>query len=91
MVFIYGHAPLLTCLKPGPVRLKEQKGNENVYYFSVGYPLEVQPYIVTILADSVLRAGDMDEAAASEAKAAAEKELATRQVILTVHRQLHGY
>ncbi len=70
----YGHAPLLTRLKPGPVRLKEQKGDENIYYVSGGY-LEVQPYKVTILADSVLRAGDMDEAAALEAKAAAEKEL----------------
>ena len=70
----YSHAPLLTCLKPGPVRLIEQGGNENVYYVSGGY-LEVQPDKITILADAVLRAGDMDEAAALEAKAAAEREL----------------
>ena len=69
-----GHAPLLTRLKPGPVRLIEQSGNEKVYYVSGGY-LEVQPYQVTVLADSALRADDMDEAAALEAKAAAEREL----------------
>jgi F-type H+-transporting ATPase subunit epsilon len=73
----YGHAPLLTGLKPGPVRLITQDGDEEVYYVSGGY-LEVQPYHVTILADSVLRAGDMDEAAALEAKAAAEQELANQ-------------
>lgn len=70
----YGHAPLLTSLKPGPVRLIEQDSSESIYYVSGGY-LEVQPYKVTILADAVLRAGDMDEAAALEAKAAAEQEL----------------
>jgi F-type H+-transporting ATPase subunit epsilon len=70
----YGHAPLLTRLKPGPVRLVKQNGDEEVYYVSGGY-LEVQPYQASILADTVLRAGDMDEAAALEAKAAAEQEL----------------
>ena len=73
----YGHAPLLTRLNPGPVRLMKQGGDEQVYYVSGGY-LEVQPYEITILADSVLRAKDMDEAAALEAKAAAEKELVNR-------------
>ena len=73
----YGHAPLLTRLNPGPVRLMKQDSDEKVYYVSGGY-LEVQPYKITILADSVLRANDMDEAAALEAKAAAEKELVNR-------------
>ena len=70
----YGHAPLLTALQPGPVRVKKQDGEEEVYYVSGGY-LEVQPYTVTILADTALRAGDMDEAAALEAKKAAEHAL----------------
>ncbi len=69
-----GHAPLLTSLVPGPVRLKTQSGEEQVYYVSGGY-LEVQPGIVTILADTALRAGDMDEAAALEAQREAEHAL----------------
>lgn len=67
----YGHAPLLTALEPGPVRLIKQGGEEEIYYLSGGH-LEVQPYVVTILADTALRADDMDEAAALEAKKAAE-------------------
>jgi len=63
----YGHAPLLTSLQPGPVRIKKQNGDEEIYYVSGGF-LEVQPHTVTVLADTALRAGDMDEAAATEAK-----------------------
>lgn len=63
----YGHAPLLTSLRPGPVRIKKQDGQEEIYYVSGGY-LEVQPHTVTVLADTALRAKDMDEAAAQEAK-----------------------
>lgn len=70
----YGHAPLLTGLRPGPIRVKRQNGEEEVYYVSGGY-LEVQPKAVTVLADSALRAGDMDEAAALEAKKQAEAAL----------------
>lgn len=70
----YGHAQLLTGLKPGPVRVKKQNGEEEVYYVSGGY-LEVQPYHITVLADTALRAEDMDEAAALEAKARAEQAL----------------
>lgn len=73
----YGHAPLLTGLQPGPVRVKKQNGDEEVYYVSGGY-LEVQPHVVTILADTALRAGDMDEAAALEAKKQAEQALANQ-------------
>lgn len=70
----YGHAPLLTGLNPGPVRIVKQNGEEQVYYLSGGY-LEVQPHYVSILADTALRAGDMDEAAALEAKKQAEQAL----------------
>lgn len=70
----YGHAPLLTGLEPGPVRVKKQGGEEEVFYVSGGY-LEVQPYHVTVLADTALRASDMDEAAALAAKEEAAKQL----------------
>ncbi|HQQ63406.1 MAG TPA: F0F1 ATP synthase subunit epsilon [Pseudomonadales bacterium] len=63
----YGHAPLLTALKPGPVRVQKQGGEEDIYYVSGGY-LEVQPNIVTILADVAIRADDVDEAAAEAAR-----------------------
>ncbi|MGQ9424795.1 F0F1 ATP synthase subunit epsilon [Gilvimarinus sp. F26214L] len=70
----YGHAPLLTALHPGPVRLVKDSGEEEIYYLSGGH-LEVQPHVVSILADTALRAGDMDEAAALEAKKQAEHAL----------------
>ena len=70
----YGHAPLLTGLQPGPIRVIKQDGEEEVYYVSGGY-LEVQPYHVSVLADTALRADDMDEAAALEAKKEAEQAL----------------
>lgn len=71
----YGHAPLLTGINPGPVRLIKQGGAEEIFYVSGGY-LEVQPYHVTVLADTALRAGDMDEAAALEAQQHAQQQLA---------------
>lgn len=70
----YGHAPLLSCLKPGPVRVIKQNGGEEIFYVSGGY-LEVQPYHVTVLADSAIRADDLDEASALEAQKAAEQHL----------------
>jgi F-type H+-transporting ATPase subunit epsilon len=71
----YGHAPLLSGLQPGPIRIITQSGEEDVYYISGGY-LEVQPHGVTVLADTALRAEDMDEAAALQAKEQAEKSIA---------------
>ena len=71
----YGHAPLLTGIKPGPVRLIKQGGAEEIFFVSGGY-LEVQPYHVTVLADTALRADDMDEAAALEAQQLAQQQLA---------------
>ena len=73
----YGHAPLLTSLKPGPIRIKTQKGEENIYYLSGGY-LEVQPNVITVLADTALRADDMDEAAALDAKREAQALLSNQ-------------
>jgi F-type H+-transporting ATPase subunit epsilon len=70
----YGHAPLLTSLVPGPVRVVTQSGDEEVYYVSGGF-LEVQPGVVSILADTALRADDVDEAAAEEARKDAEQAL----------------
>ena len=69
-----GHAPMITNLKPGPIRLVKQGGEEEVYYISGGF-LEVQPNMVKVLADTVQRAGDLDEASAQEAVKAAEKAL----------------
>ncbi|MGG2400082.1 F0F1 ATP synthase subunit epsilon [Pseudomonas sp. SH1-B] len=69
-----GHAPLITDLKPGPIRLIKQGGEAEVFYISGGF-LEVQPSMVKVLADTVQRAADIDEAAAQEALKAAEKAL----------------
>lgn len=69
-----GHAPLLTDLKPGPVRVIKQGGEQEVYYISGGF-IEVQPNMVKVLADTAIRAADLDEAAALEARKAAEKAL----------------
>lgn len=69
-----GHAPLLTGIRPGPVRLKMDSGEEEVFFASGGF-LEVQPGVVTILADTAARAEDLDEAAAVEAQQAAERML----------------
>lgn len=62
-----GHAPLLTELQPGPVRVIHDGGREENYYVSGGF-LEVQPDVVTILADAASRARDLDEASAEEAR-----------------------
>ena len=68
------HTPLLTSLKAGEVRVLVN-GQEEQFYVSGGM-LEVQPHVVTILADTAMRADDVDEAAAMAAKEAAEKSLA---------------
>jgi F-type H+-transporting ATPase subunit epsilon len=66
-----GHAPMLTMLKPGEIRVVLADGQEQLYYVSGGM-LEVQPYTTTILADTVERADSLDEAAALLAKKHAE-------------------
>lgn len=69
-----GHTPLLSGVKPGPVRLILEGGKEEVFFASGGY-IEVQPTSITILADTAVRADDIDEAAAVEAQKKAEQEL----------------
>lgn len=69
-----GHAPLLTGIKPGPVRLILEGGEEEIFFASGGY-IEVQPTAVTILADTAIRADNIDEAAATEAERKAQSEL----------------
>ena len=68
------HAPLLTSLKPGPLRLIIEGGEEEVFYASGGF-LEVQPGSITVLTDVAERATDIDEAEAQRAKELAEREL----------------
>ncbi|MFC6298641.1 F0F1 ATP synthase subunit epsilon [Pseudomonas sp. CCM 7893] len=70
----FGHAPLITSLKPGPITLTKLGGEKEVFYISGGF-LEVQPSVVKVLADTVQRAADLDEASAQEAVKAAEKAL----------------
>ena len=62
------HTPLVTRLKPGEVRIEEKAGGEQAHYFISGGMLEIQPHLITILADTAVRATDLDEAAALEAK-----------------------
>lgn len=69
------HTPLVTRLKPGDVRVDTGKGEMEHFYVSGGI-LEVQPHIVTVLADTAIRAKDIDEAAAIDAKKRAEEALA---------------
>ena len=68
------HAPLITQLKPGPVRVQRPDGEE-AFFFVGGGILEVMPHIVTVLADTAVRADDLDEAAAVRAKEEAERQL----------------
>lgn len=72
------HSPLITRIKPGDVRVDLGHGKMEHFYVSGGI-LEVQPYVVTILADTAIRASDIDEAAALEAKRRAEDALAGQQ------------
>ena len=69
-----GHTPLLSDLNPGPVRLVMNDGEEEIYYLSGGY-IEVQPTSISILADSAVRAADIDEASAATAVKSAEQRI----------------
>ena len=71
------HAPLLSKLKPGEVRVQTPQGEE-LFFFVGGGAIEVQPHRVTVLADTALRAKDIDEAAALAAKQRAEEALRDR-------------
>jgi F-type H+-transporting ATPase subunit epsilon len=73
------HAPLLTSIKPGEVRIVTEQGAEEIVLYVSGGMLEIQPEAVTILADTAQRASDIDEAAALEAKERAEKLLSDQK------------
>ncbi len=68
------HAPLITRIRPGAVRIEKADGGEE-FVFVAGGILEVQPNIVTVLADTAIRGKDLDEAKATEAKQRAEEAL----------------
>ncbi|NOU51334.1 F0F1 ATP synthase subunit epsilon [Pseudoalteromonas sp. JBTF-M23] len=71
-----GHAPLLTGLKPGMVRFVTKDGSEEIIYVAGG-TLEVQPNVVTVLADVAMRGEDLDEQAAEQAVRDAEAQMAS--------------
>lgn len=71
------HAQMIASLQPGEVRVKTP-GGEELYFYVSGGMIEVQPHVVTVLADTALRAKDLDEAAALEAKRRAEEALVNR-------------
>lgn len=68
------HTPLITQLKPGDVRVQTEEGKEEFFFISGGL-LEIQPDIVTVLSDTAIRAHDLDEAKAIEAKKRAEETM----------------
>ncbi|HVE44225.1 MAG TPA: F0F1 ATP synthase subunit epsilon [Gammaproteobacteria bacterium] len=82
-----GHSQLLTRLKPGYVRLVSTNQEENVFYISGGL-LEVQPYIVSVLADSAMRADDLDEEKALRAQEEAQKILSGKATRIDVARAM---
>ena len=79
------HAPLLTNLRPGEIRVQTQEGEEMPFFVSGG-TIEVQPHKITVLADTALRARDLDEAAALEAKRQAEEALQDREALIDMAR-----
>lgn len=75
---LQGHTPLMTRVKPGAVRIKLQGQTEEELIFVAGGILEVQPHVVTVLADTAIRGKDLDEAKALEAKKLAEEAISNR-------------
>jgi F-type H+-transporting ATPase subunit epsilon len=74
-----GHTPLISPLKAGEVRLDIGGNKKEEFFFISGGILEVQPHVVTVLSDAAIRADDLNEAAAIEAKQRAEAALADQQ------------
>jgi F-type H+-transporting ATPase subunit epsilon len=72
------HTPLITRIKPGTVRIKPANGGEEELIFVAGGILEVQPNLITVLADTAIRGHDLDEAKALEAEKRAKENLADR-------------
>ena len=73
------HTPLITRIRPGAVRIKVAGKSEEEFVFVAGGILEVQPNGVTVLADTAIRGGDLDEAKALEAKKKAEESMVNRE------------
>lgn len=71
-----GHAPFISRIKPGEIRVRTPGDNEELDIYVSGGIMEVQPYVVTIMADTVMRAEEIDEAAAQKVKDEAEAALA---------------
>ncbi|SUD91866.1 F0F1 ATP synthase subunit epsilon [Psychrobacter phenylpyruvicus] len=82
-----GHTPLITLLKPGSMRIQLPDGSEEVIYVSGGV-LEVQPKLVTVLADTAVRAHDLDEAKIIEARKQAEQMLVNQSETLQTNAAL---
>ena len=74
---LHGHTPLITRIRPGPVRIEKADGDEEFVFVAGGY-LEVQPDSVIVLADTAIRGHDLDEAKAVEAKKRAEEAMQNR-------------
>jgi F-type H+-transporting ATPase subunit epsilon len=72
-----GHTPLLSEVRPGPVHMRMESGEEDVFYVSGGF-VEVQPHKITLLVDTALRAADLNEAAAEEASRIAKQAMADK-------------
>jgi len=84
------HAPMLTPLAPGEVRVQDENGKEESFYITGGL-LEVQPHLVTVLADTALRGDQLDEAAALASQQKAEEELkgaSTETDVARAHAEL---
>ena len=77
-----GHMPLMTRIKPGAVRVRAQNATEEELIFVAGGLLEVQPGLVTVLADTAIRGHDLDEAKANEAKQRAEESLRNKDAAI---------
>ena len=80
------HAPLITRIKPGAVRIKIAGQAEDEFVFVAGGILEVQPDLVTVLADTAIRGEDLDESKAAEAKRSAEEAMANAKSDLDLAR-----
>jgi F-type H+-transporting ATPase subunit epsilon len=85
------HTPLITRIKPGSVRIKPAGGGEEELIFVAGGILEVQPQVITVLADTAIRGADLDEAKANEALRRAEearRSAQDKQTVATVEAEL---
>ncbi len=80
------HAPLITRIRPGAVRIKIAGQAEDEFVFVAGGILEVQPHLVTVLADTAIRGEDLDESKAAEAKRSAEEAMANAKSDLDLAR-----